>query len=231
MSRSIRNMFNDIATRYDSLNTILSLGIHHLWRKRTVKTVILPEGAKVLDCATGTADLAIAFSKYYGKKAKITGLDFSMKMLEIGQTKIRNNSKNIDLINGDILCLPFNDNIFDASTIAFGIRNVDNVKSGLAEMARVTKPGGKVLVLEFGQPLGIMFGLYKIYSKFWMPVVGKLLSIDKGAYTYLPATSLKFPCRDKFIDIMNETGMYEQTAYKTFTFGIAYLYVGVVKKI
>ena len=229
MSRSIRNMFNGIAPKYDILNTVLSFGIHHLWRRKTVKTSDLKIPARVLDCATGTGDLAIALKSYY-PQAEVTGLDFSKNMLEIARQKVLKLKTNVNLLTGDILGLPFLDNKFDAVTISFGIRNVDNTLLGLQEMARVTKPGGKVIVLEFGQPIGIMKIFYTFYSKVIMPFIGRIISGDKGAYKYLPATALSYPCREKFVKIMNETNLLEKCYYISLTGGIAYLYVGIVKE-
>jgi len=228
MSRSIQNMFNGIAPKYDILNTILSFGIHHLWRRRTVKEANLNESSKVLDCATGTGDLAIALKNYY-PKASIIGLDFSDKMLEIAKEKVIKMNLNLSLLAGDILHLPFPDNSFDAVTVSFGIRNVDNTLNGLIEMARVTKPGGKVIVLEFGQPSGVIKIFYNFYSRIFMPFVGRLFSGDRGAYKYLPATTLNYPCREKFIGIMNQTNLLENSYYHSLTGGISYLYVGIVK--
>ena len=222
-------MFNGIAPKYDILNTILSFGIHHLWRRKTVNVGALKANSRLLDCATGTGDLAIAFKKS-NPLVGVTGLDFSNKMLEIAQKKIKNVSLDIDLLTGDILSLPFKNNSFDAVSISFGIRNVDNTLLGLKEMARVTSAGGKIIILEFGQPTGFMNLIYRIYSNTIMPFIGRIFSGNEGAYKYLPATALSYPCREKFIKIMNETNMLESCNYYSLSGGIAYLYVGTVKE-
>jgi demethylmenaquinone methyltransferase/2-methoxy-6-polyprenyl-1,4-benzoquinol methylase len=150
-------------------------------------------------------------------------------MLDIARQKMLKLSENVNLVNGDILRLPFRNNIFDITTISFGIRNVDNTLLGLKEMARVTKPGGKVIVLEFGKPKGLMKSFYILYSKIIMPFIGGIISGNKGAYSYLPATALSYPCREKFIRIMQETSMFQNYSFEPLTGGIAYLYVGIVK--
>ncbi len=227
MSVYIKNMFDNIAGTYDKLNSVLSFGVHHYWRRVTVSSLKHQPPGRLLDCATGTGDLAIAFkNKFSG--SMVTGLDFSYNMLSLAGKKLEKKNHSIGLINGDMLNLPFSDRVFDVSSVAFGIRNVDDVKKGLSEMARVTKESGKVLVLEFGKPMRFIMPVYYFYSKFWMPFIGKLFSGDSGAYSYLPSTALAFPCRDEFLKIMLSTGKFKEAEYITLSFGIAYLYVGTV---
>ena len=228
MSLAIKRMFDKIAPKYDIGNTVFSWGIHHLWRRKTVKISGIMPNSMILDCATGTGDFYIGFQLHY-KNSKVVGIDFSKEMLDVASDKLRKINMQHSLVQGDVMRLPFNDNSFDAITIAFGIRNVDNVVSALKEMARVLKPDGKIFVLEFGQPKGIMEKLYNLYCDCIAPI-GKLVLKEKGAYSYLLKSTRAFPCREKFINLMNETNSFVNCNYKYLSFGIAYLYTGNVKK-
>ncbi len=229
MSEKVRNMFANIAGKYDFMNNLLSFGIHHRWRKKAVKISGIDKGGNVLDCATGTGDLAIDFMRKVGEGGSVTGLDFCREMIEIAGPKAGEKGLDIDFIVGDVMALPFDDDTYDVASISFGIRNVDSPLQGLTEMARVVKPGGKVIVLEFGQPEGFFAAIYKAYSKIFIPVLGKLFAKNLAAYMYLPETASRFPCREDFINIMNKTGKLENCFYKPVTFGIAYIYSGTVK--
>jgi len=231
MSEQIKNMFSDISEKYDILNDVLSFGIHRRWRKKVVKLsgVSNKENASVLDLATGTGDLAIVFKRKIGNSDKVTGIDFSEEMLRIAQAKAKKRNLDIDFQKGDATALQFKDNSFDISSIAFGIRNVDSVTACLNEMARVVKPGGKVIILEFGQPQGLFSHIYKFYSKYIIPVLGKIISKNFNAYHYLQDSSAKFPCREEFIEIMQSTGKFSLIDYKQLSFGIAFIYVGDVR--
>ena len=226
MSILIKEMFNKISDKYDLLNTLLSFGVHHLWKNTCVKNINFKNNMKILDCATGTGDLAIKI-KDYDKESIVYALDFSPSMLSIAKAK--DNKNKIHFINGDILHLPFKSNSFDAITISFGIRNVDNILFAFNEMARVTKSGGKILILEFGQPRNIFKFIYKIYCYLIIPLVGKILSGHKYAYKYLPSTALSFPCADNFIKLMKDSNLFINSSFRSLSFGIAYLYIGVVK--
>jgi len=228
MSLSIKRMFDKIAPTYDLGNTILSFGIHFLWRKKTAKLAALMPNSKILDCATGTGELYISFKSYY-KDSTVIGIDFSKYMLKIASNKLYKINMQHLLIEGDMTQLPFNDNSFDVVTIAFGIRNADNVSSVLEEMARVLKPNGKIIILEFGQPkIGIIEILYNFYCDCMIPIA-KLILKDKGSYTYLIKTTRAFACREKFIKLMDETNSFKNCTYKTLSFGISYLYIGTKK--
>lgn len=228
MSREVRDMFAKISGDYDRMNDILSFGIHHKWRKYLVKSSGVVDGMSVLDCATGTGDLAVEFKGAVGKEGKVVGSDFTEEMLNIAKEKI-NFSEVIKYEFADVMNLHYADNEFDVASIAFGIRNVDNPKIGLSEMARVVKPGGKVIILEFGQPKGLFSDIYKIYSKYIMPFLGKLVAGNKFAYTYLPETAAKFPSDLKFKKIMEDTNQFSDIYIKPLTFGVAYIYTGIVK--
>lgn len=222
-------MFADIAGDYDRVNTILSFGVHHGWRKKAVLESGAQIGDSVLDCATGTGDLAIAFKKAVGEEGYVLGTDFCAPMIEPAPAKARKEGLNIDFEVADAMDLPYEDNRFTISSIAFGIRNVDDPVVALKEMARVVKPGGRVVVLEFGQPKGLLKYPYELYSQFIMPAVGGMLTGNKEAYTYLPRTSATFPAGKKFLKLMESTGAFSELKSEKLTGGIAYVYVGVVQ--
>ena len=235
MSHQVQQMFSAIASKYDFMNDLLSFGIHRRWRKKTVKLAEIQDRMKILDLATGTGDLAFEFAKH--GNVEVMGVDFCEPMLEIAKEKAKKyipltpfSKGELNFQVGDATALTFQDNLFDISTISFGIRNVDSPLTCLNEMARVVKPGGKVIVLEFGQPLGFLSLIYKIYSKMFMPILGKIFAKNFSAYLYLPETASKFPCREKFIDLMEQTGNLTNCSYYTLSGGIAYIYIGKVIK-
>ncbi|NVK04015.1 MAG: bifunctional demethylmenaquinone methyltransferase/2-methoxy-6-polyprenyl-1,4-benzoquinol methylase UbiE [Flavobacteriia bacterium] len=220
----VAKMFDNISARYDFLNHLLSLGIDKGWRRKVVRIVSATQPTKVLDIATGTADLAIALSKIDG--AHITGVDISAGMLKVGGEKIdkKGLSERIALQLGDSEQLPFEDNSFDAITVAFGVRNFENLEAGLSEMLRVVKPGGKVVVLEFSQPTGFPFKqIYRFYFKYILPTIGRLVSKDQSAYTYLPESVDAFPYGQRFLDILGKLG-YSKAVARPVTFGVATIY-------
>lgn len=225
----IQSMFNEIAGRYDLANTILSGGIHHLWRRATVRWSGVKPGNRVLDCATGTGDLAIRFKKTVGS-GRVVGTDFSREMLVPAPLKAKKAGLDIEFSQADVTALPFADGEFDASSISFGIRNVQDPLKGLSELARVVRPGGVVMVLEFGQPRipGIQQA-YDFYSKRVLPKIGGLITGRPQAYEYLQNSSAKFPCGDEFVNLMRATGRFASCEYRPLTLGIAYMYKGVVK--
>lgn len=226
MSEKVRNMFADIADDYDRVNSILSFGVHHAWRTKAVQLSGARQGDHVLDCATGTGDLAIVFKEKVGDEGYVLGTDFCKEMIEHAPEKARDSNLEIDFEVADAMNLPYESNRFDIASIAFGIRNVDDPVVTLKEMARVVKPGGSVVVLEFGQPGGLMKYPYELYSQFIMPALGGWISGNKEAYTYLPKTSAEFPAGDKFITLMNNSGSFTHTEFEKLTAGIAYVYVG-----
>ena len=229
MSQAVHAMFSDIAPRYDLTNSVLSLGIHHLWRKRTVKVSGAKPGSSVLDCATGTGDLALEFKRTVGPTGKVLGTDFNADMLSHAPAKATSKGLAVDFEVADAMHLPYADATFDVASISFGIRNVDDPKTALAQMARVVKPGGRIVVLEFGQPRGIMGLTYRFYSKNIIPLIGGLLTGNRKAYEYLPTTAAAFPCREQFTALMQSTGRLTDCTYEELTGGIAFLYSGVVR--
>ena len=229
MSKQVQQMFASIAPAYDRTNSVLSLGIHHIWRKKTVQVSGAKTGMSVLDCATGTGDLALEFKKTVGPAGQVIGTDFCPEMMETAPAKSEAKQLHVQFEVADAMNLPYPDHTFDISSISFGIRNVDDPSIALKEMARVVKPGGKVMILEFGQPKGFMGVLYDWYSRHIIPFIGGLLTGNKEAYQYLPRTAAQFPCREEFLTLMKNTGMYSEASYQELTFGIAFLYKGVVR--
>lgn len=229
MSEKVRSMFADIADDYDRVNNVLSFGVHHAWRKKAVLESGAREGDHVLDCATGTGDLAIEFKKAVGDSGYVLGTDFCAPMIEPAPGKAEEAGLKIDFEVADAMNLPYEENTFDISSIAFGIRNVDEPVTALKEMARVVKPGGRMVVLEFGQPKGFMKFPYEMYSQHIMPAIGGFLSGNREAYTYLPRTSAKFPAGDTFLALMDESKAFKERRAVKLTGGIAYVYVGVVQ--
>lgn len=217
-------MFDNIAGNYDFLNHFLSLGIDIFWRKRLVRKLQKQKPQNILDVATGTADLAIAMMKI--KPFNVVGIDISNGMLEVGRKKIKQQDleKTIQLQQADSEDLPFKDATFDAVTVSFGARNFENLQKGLSEMARVLKPGGKIYILEFSKPTLFPFKqLYDFYFKFVLPLIGKLLSKDNAAYTYLPESVKAFPHGKELNSIIENCG-YTNAKNHPLTMGIASIY-------
>jgi demethylmenaquinone methyltransferase / 2-methoxy-6-polyprenyl-1,4-benzoquinol methylase len=222
----IREMFRSISGRYDRANNVLSAGIHHRWRTRAVRWSGAKQGDRVLDCATGTGDLAIAFYKVVGPSGEVIGTDFVPEMLEVARTK----TSAIRFEVADVTRLPFADNEFDIASISFGIRNVNDPVRGLAELGRVVKSGGRVMVLEFGQPPNrVISAGYNWYRSHILPRLGGILTGKRDAYEYLESSAAAFPCGDEFATLMKRTGAFATVDYQRLSFGIAYLYRGVKK--
>ena len=222
----IAAMFDRISPKYDALNHILSLDIDKVWRKKTAKIVSKNQPKAILDLATGTADLAIALAKN-NPQAHIIGLDISEKMLEIGKEKVKlqNLENQIELHHGDAASLPFEDARFDAVTVAFGVRNFEDLSKGLSEMHRVLKTNGQAVILEFSLPERFpVKQLYNFYFKHLLPNIGKWISKDGNAYSYLPLSVEKFPKPSDFCNILGSFGL-KNCQIKPLSFGIATLYV------
>ena len=226
----VANMFNTISPQYDFLNHLLSGGIDIIWRKKAIK-LLQNKGIKtMLDIATGTGDFAIEALKI--NPEKIVGVDISEGMLSVGIEKIKKMGleKMIQLQKGDSEKLPFSDNSFDAVIVSFGVRNFENLQKGLSDMFRVTKPGGYCLILEFSNPRSFpMKQLYTFYSKYCLPFLGKMISKDPSAYTYLPESVKAFPDGPEFIHIFKSVG-YSETNWIPMTGGICSIYIGQKQK-
>jgi demethylmenaquinone methyltransferase/2-methoxy-6-polyprenyl-1,4-benzoquinol methylase len=220
----VEAMFNDIAPKYDFLNHFLSLGIDIQWRKKVRKLLAASQPKTILDVATGTGDLAIELSKL--NPDQIVGLDIAANMLDIGKEKIKKKEldKVIEMQLGDSENMPFSSNTFDAVTVAFGVRNFENLQKGLKEMYRVLKPGGIVAILEFSKPKKFPFKqVYNFYFKYILPGFGKLVSKSKDAYTYLPQSVSTFPEDKDFLDELKLAG-FMNNKQNRLTMGIATLY-------
>ena len=221
----IAGMFDRISPKYDALNHLLSLNIDKVWRRKTAKSVAKSQPKTILDLATGTADLALALANQ-NPKAHIIGMDISEKMLEIGQKKVKKQDlgKQIELRLGDAAHLPFEDGSFDAVTVAFGVRNFEDLDKGLSEISRVLMPEGQAVILEFSMPERFpVKQLYRFYFKRLLPIIGKTVSKDSSAYAYLPASVERFPRPKAFLELLAQHGLIHGTV-RPLTFGIATLY-------
>lgn len=222
--KQVEEMFDDISPKYDLLNHLLSANIDRLWRRKVIRMLEKRQPKTILDIATGTADFAIAASKI--KDSKITGIDISEGMLEVGRKKVLKLglSSKIELIKADSESLPFDTGCFDAAIVAFGVRNFENLRKGLTEIQRVLKPGGEFYILEFSKPAKFPIKqLYQFYFNKVLPFIGGLVSNNKKAYTYLPDSVNEFPDGLKFLSILADTGFVEMSHHEQ-TFGIATIY-------
>lgn len=223
--KQVEQMFDTISTNYDDLNRVISFGIDVKWRKKVVKIVEKSNADQVLDIATGTGDLAINLAKTGA--SKIVGLDISEGMLSVGRKKIAEKglSEKIEMVQADSEALPFEDNTFDAITVAFGVRNFENLKKGLSEIFRVLKPGGVFVVLETSVPTKFPFKQgYYFYTRNLLPLIGKLFSKDKVAYSYLSESAAAFPYGKKFNNILTKIG-FTNVEHKPQTMGVATIYI------
>jgi demethylmenaquinone methyltransferase/2-methoxy-6-polyprenyl-1,4-benzoquinol methylase len=220
----VEEMFNNISPKYDLLNHLLSANIDRLWRKKAIKLLKLWQPKLILDVATGTADFAIAATVI--KEAKIIGIDISEGMLEVGRRKVEksNLTEIIKLIKADSENLPFVNDEFDAAIVGFGVRNFESLKTGLSEIKRVLKPGGVFYILEFSKPVKSPYKqFYHFYFTRILPFIGRMVSKDSTAYTYLPESVNEFPDGEKFLSILAEVGFVENKCFPQ-TFGIASIY-------
>jgi demethylmenaquinone methyltransferase/2-methoxy-6-polyprenyl-1,4-benzoquinol methylase len=229
----IRRMFGNIAPSYDLLNHLLSLNIDRYWRWRTTRLVPPRGDAPILDLCTGTGDLALAYDRAARGRVPIVGADFCHEMLvrAVAKTRRRTAGQRIRYIEADAQQLPFPDDHFQITTVAFGLRNITDTDRGLAEMVRVTRPGGRVAILEFSQPRHWLFGrLYQFYVRRILPLVGQAISRSKeSAYRYLPASVQEFPDGEALAERLRGHGLCD-VRWHPFTFGIATLYVGTKKR-
>ena len=222
----VAKMFNNISRRYDFLNQLLSLGIDKLWRKKAIAALHILQPRQILDVATGTGEFALEALTL--NPDKIVGIDISEGMLEIGRKKIlaKHLASKIELIQGDSENIPFEQNKFDAVTVAFGVRNFENLKTGLSEILRVLKPGGMLVILEFSKPSKFPFKqVYNFYFRSILPKIGSIVSNDKAAYTYLPKSVEAFPDGEDFLHILHDVG-FKNTKCSSLTFGISSIYIG-----
>lgn len=222
---AIREMFTAIAPRYDLLNHLLSANIDKVWWRRTARAfdhILSQPGVKILDLCCGTGDMALAMRRQ-SKGAEITGADFSHSMLVLASKKT--GTRKIKWIEADALQLPFRDQSFDLVSSAFGFRNLADYDAGLREILRVLKPGGECGILEFSEPSGVLGKIYNVYFKSVLPRIGKLISGNNGAYSYLPASVERFPGPEEMLRRMRDAG-FREVWWTPYTFGIAGLYRG-----
>lgn len=222
----IRELFDDIAIKYDRFNHISSFGADRSWRRKAVREIAdTKTPIRVLDVATGTADFAIAVTRKAAAGTQVTGIDLSEGMLEVGRAKCQ--GLPIELEVGDAENLRFEDEIFDRVCVAFGVRNFENLMKGLREMRRVLKPGGKLVILELSYPKNrLIFSFYKFYSLKVLPKIGAGMTGNTGAFTYLPDSILKFPLPEKFIPMLREAG-FSTVRARQFMFGVCRMYCAV----
>ena len=222
----VTRMFDNISARYDFLNHFLSLGIDHLWRRRAVKELAALKPQRILDLATGTGDFAIALLKL--KPKQIIGMDISSGMLSVGKQKMISKKVEhiIDMQLGDSENMPFEEGYFDAITVGFGVRNFENLEKGLLEMLRVTRKGGKIIILEFSKPKRFPIKqVFGFYSKVVIPFLGKRISKDEKAYAYLPESVAAFPEGKTMTDLLINLG-YQNVVALPLSGGIATIYSG-----
>jgi demethylmenaquinone methyltransferase/2-methoxy-6-polyprenyl-1,4-benzoquinol methylase len=223
--KQVEQMFNNIAHRYDFLNHFLSLGIDKQWRKAVIRELKKTNPEKILDVATGTGDLAFESAKQL--EAEVTGVDIAANMLQIAEEKKKKcpQAGKIGFLLADAINLPFEDRSFDACTIAFGVRNFENMEAGLTEINRVLKTNGRMAVLEFSTPPRFpVKQFYRFYFRYVLPAIGRFFSHDKRAYHYLPESVDAFPPPEQFCQIVHRCG-FSQTSHRYLTFGIASLYI------
>jgi demethylmenaquinone methyltransferase/2-methoxy-6-polyprenyl-1,4-benzoquinol methylase len=218
-AEGVRAMFDRIAPVYDAMNRIMTAGLDQRWRRETARAVVRP-GDAVLDACCGTGDLALAAAREGGR---VTGLDFSGRMLE----RARRKAPGLEWIEGDVLALPFSDGAFDVVTVGFGVRNVDDLDRGVAELRRVLRSGGRLAILEITQPKGALRPFYRLWFDRIVPLLGRVLP-GGSAYTYLPASVRRFPGPDELVGVIESAG-FRDVRYRTFAAGIVALHTGVAK--
>ena len=226
----IKSIFNSVAHGYDKANDAMTFGMARAWRRRLVKWSGVKPGDAVLDCATGTGDLALDFKRVVGNEGRVIGTDFCAAMLDLAPPKASLAKLDVTFATADVMQLPYPDHEFNACSIAYGIRNVADPARALKEMARVVRPGGVVMVLETGDPAeNLLKSLFEFYVKRVVPRIGGLITGKREAYEYLNRSSRGFPSRARFTEVMDATGAFTSTEYRVIMGGASYLYKGVVK--
>jgi demethylmenaquinone methyltransferase/2-methoxy-6-polyprenyl-1,4-benzoquinol methylase len=226
-TRRVIRHFDSVARQYDFMNTLLSFGIHHLWKREAVRMMDLKPGAKVIDVCGGTGDLAVLASRYTGPSGRVTIFDMNRAMMDAGREKVFAAARGpVDYVQGNAEVMPFPDNSFDAAMVGYGIRNVTRMEKGFEEMCRVLRPGGRIMCLEFSKPVWPVFRwLYDIYSFHIMPFLGDLIAGSRGAYTHLPESIRTFPLPDALSAMMEEIG-FKHVSYRRQTNGISVVHIG-----
>jgi demethylmenaquinone methyltransferase/2-methoxy-6-polyprenyl-1,4-benzoquinol methylase len=225
MTNAVHRMFSRIAPRYDRANRWMSFGTDQRVRRRAVKMSGVRPGDAVLDCATGTGDLALLFHEAMDGRGRVVGTDFNADMLELAERKTGPDGNGIEWLVQDTQALEFADRSFDVVSIAYGIRNVEDPERALASMHRVLKPGGRLVVLEFGQPPAALKPFYLVYNRFVIPLIGGLAGGDRDAYRYLQRTSDAFPYGEAFVRMIRAAGRWQSVVARPVMFGVNYVYV------
>lgn len=227
-SEMVHNVFQNVSTKYDKLNDIISFRQHKSWRKYTMKQMKVKKGSVALDVCCGTGDWTIQMAQAVGSKGHVTGLDFSENMLNVAQAKVKS-FNNIELIHGNAMDMPFDDNTFDYVTIGFGLRNLPDFEQGLAEIYRVLKPGGMIVILETSHPTMPVFKQgYTVYFKYIMPLFGKVFAKSMQEYNWLQQSAFDFPDKYKLAKLMANVG-FKQIKFKGFTGGVSAMHLAYKK--
>lgn len=227
-TEQVKTMFDNIAPAYDFMNRAMTFGIDRIWRRKAVDMVAKKFPHRILDVATGTGDLAMLLARRI-EGSEVTGIDLSEGMIEIGRKKIAEAglSNRISMQCGDCLHMPWGDDTFDAITVAYGVRNFENLQRGYSEMLRVLRPGGVLTVIELSTPTNaVVKPMYKLYTRWIIPAVGRMVSKDVRAYAYLPESIAAVPQRNAMTDLMEESG-FTDTAWRSLTFGTCCIYTAV----
>jgi len=227
--RQVGEVFHSVASKYDLMNDVMSMGIHRLWKRFTIQLSGARRGHRILDIAGGTGDLAMQFSRIVGPKGEVILADINASMLEMGRDKLTDKGylNNIDFVQANAEALPFEDNSFDVITIAFGLRNVTDKDKALRSMCRCLKPGGRLLVLEFSKPRNpVLNKIYDTYSFSLLPAMGKLIANDSESYKYLAESIRMHPDQETLRDMMQNAG-FERCTYHNLTGGIVAVHRGI----
>lgn len=228
MSQRVVRMFAQVAERYDIANTLITAGLHRRWRERAVRAGMVRQGMNVLDCATGTGDFALALVRAVGPTGTVTATDICEPMLAVFRRKVQHRYPNLRIEYADMLALPYPDGGFDVTCCGYGIRNADDPQRALAEMARVTKAGGRVVVVETGVPSPrLLRWLYAVHMRVVVPLIGQVVVGNRDAYEYLPRTAAVFPYGEQFLQLMEATGAFDTLTAQPLLGGASYIYVGV----
>ena len=226
--KEVAKVFHSVASRYDLMNDLMSLGVHRLWKRITISKANVKKGQTVLDLAGGTGDLAYYHAQNVGKLGKVVLSDINQSMLTVGKEKLINRGcvGNIEYVQANAECLPFPNNYFDCITISFGLRNVTHKEKALCSMMRVLKPGGRLLILEFSKPvIPMLSSLYDLYSFKVLPAMGKMIAQDADSYQYLAESIRKHPDQETLKNLMYTAG-FDHVTYRNMTGGIVALHVG-----
>jgi demethylmenaquinone methyltransferase / 2-methoxy-6-polyprenyl-1,4-benzoquinol methylase len=223
----VRGVFDSVATRYDIMNDLMSAGLHRLWKRRTIELAAARPGQSILDLAGGTGDLALKFARLVGPTGHVVLADINAAMLEQGRRRLVNAgvAGNLSIAQADAENLPFDDNSFDCITVAFGLRNVTAKETALRSMYRVLRPGGKLLILEFSQPVASLKPAYDLYSFKVLPLIGKIVARDEASYRYLAESIRMHPDQETLLAMMRDAG-FERCRYQNLAGGIVALHIG-----